>query len=105
MAGAEILGLLIDETQPVPGEPEEAPPSGIAGSRTVRRVSRLIDTMTGSHDKAAIQVYSRKICRLPAKGFGTLEFDLAGSRLENFLAASRRAMRAHLADRGLSGGG
>ena len=105
MSGAEILGLLIDETQPVPGEPEEPPASGIGGSRTVQRISRLIDTMTGSHDKAAIQVYSRKICRLPAKGFGTLEFDLAGPRLENFLDASRRAMRAHLEDRGLSGGG
>lgn len=102
MRGAEVLGLLIDETLPVPGEPEVAAESGrFSRLRTARRVSRLVDTMMGAHDRQMIQLYRKKICSVPAKGFGTLEFDLQGSRLENFLEGGRQAMRDHLAARGL----
>jgi hypothetical protein len=44
-----------------------------------------------------IRRYAADICRLPAKGYGTLEFDMEGERLEVFLAAARQAITTHLA--------
>ena len=101
-----VLGLMIDETLPVPGEPEKPQEvSRLKSTRTVQRISRMVDTMTGSSDRQMIRLYSKKICRLPSKGYGTLEFDLEGQRLENFLQSGRDAMTAHLEGRGLLTGG
>lgn len=98
--GAGNLGLLIDETLAVPGAPNDPrTPTTFTSVRTIQRVSRLLDTMTGANDNEVIRRYAGEICRLPAKGYGTLEFDLQGERLEVFLAAARQALTNHLAAR------
>ena len=100
--GAESLGMLIDERIDVHGEPAALPSKNkIANLRTVQRISRLIDTMTGASDNEMIRFYASSICHLPAKGYGTLEFDLDGDRLMNFLKAGQAAMIEHLKGRGL----
>jgi NTE family protein len=91
------LGLLIDETIAVPGVDEQVRRE--ARLATTRRIQRLVDTMTGARDNALIREYEDQICRLPAKGFGTTEFDMAEDKLQALVNAGREAMRAHLAKR------
>jgi predicted acylesterase/phospholipase RssA len=96
--GAGNLGFLIDEKLPVPGAPDTAKtPMPVTRLRTVQRLSRLLETMTGASDNDMIRRYAPEICRLPAKGYGTLEFDMQGERLDMFIAAARDAMTKHLA--------
>jgi NTE family protein len=91
------LGLLIDEALPVPGQPEK-PPRRIK-LRTISRVSRLVDTLTQARDNESIRERERlnEVCRLPALGYGTTEFDMDEQRLEALVEAGRQAMARHLA--------
>ena len=99
-AGAGNLGLLIDENLPVPGAVAQQQPADLKGQiRTVQRVSRLVDTMTHTQDNVSIQKHARDICRVPAKGYGTTEFDMESARLEALIDGGRRAMTAFLAAR------
>ncbi len=95
--GAGNLGLLIDERLPVPGaaNTDKTPEPG-SSLRTIKRTSRLVDTMMGASDNEAILNFSKYVCRLPAKGYGTLEFDMTEGRREAFLEAARTAMKNHL---------
>lgn len=96
------LGLLIDDQRPVPGQPvPEKPDSWASDLRTVERISRLISAMMKAADREVIARWEQHVCRIPAKGYGTLEFDLSGSRLSDFVEGGRRAMREHLASRSL----
>ena len=70
----------------------------------MKRVSRLVDTMTGAADNEMIHRYANDICRLPAKGYGTLEFGMAGDRLDKFVGAARAAMEVHLGKAAAAGG-
>jgi hypothetical protein len=69
------LGLLIDEGTAVPGAPQSGgpPPPSFTSFKTVQRVSRILDTMLSASDSDMIRRFSSEICRLPAKGYGTLE--------------------------------
>ncbi len=99
------LGLMIDETLPVPGAPSTTQtPLPITRLRVMKRVSRLVDTMTGAADNEMIHRYANDICRLPAKGYGTLEFGMAGDRLDKFVGAARAAMEVHLGKAAAAGG-
>ncbi len=92
---ARNLGLLIDEALKVPGinsQPERQ--SRVA---TVRRVQRLVDTMTGARDNALIHEFQSEVCRLPAQGCGTTEFDMPEDKLAALVNAGRTAMQEHLA--------
>lgn len=94
------LGLLIDEELPVPGQPT----SGRGDSKlleelpTLSRVHNLAETMMSARNNSAIDQYQAEICHLPAKGYGTLEFGMEGSRLDDFINAGYEAMSAHLAN-------
>ncbi len=101
------LGLLIDEALPVPGAPEPPSPAGTEQSkgglldnakrlRTVQRIQRLVDTMTDAHDKAAIVAHQDDVCRLPAKGYGTTEFDMSDERLQALIRAGMDTMKGYL---------
>jgi predicted acylesterase/phospholipase RssA len=104
----QVLGLLIDEGIQVPGAPP-SPDSGedddaglrgdVARLRTVARVSRLLDTMMGASDLQRIKANADLVCRLPARGYGTLEFDMSEPRKQALIAAGHAAMREHLAAR------
>jgi predicted acylesterase/phospholipase RssA len=97
-ADAGTLGLLIDEKLTVEGADDTVKPPKLVGHlRTVQRVGRLVDTMTGAQDNTEIRRHEADICRLPAKGYGTTEFDMAPERLEALINGGRNAMRAHLA--------
>jgi len=99
------LGLLIDEAIPVAGAANTAKtPLLIEHARTVQRLGRLVDTMMGAQDNDEIRDHEKEICRLPAKGYGTTEFDMTEERLNALVEAGRTAMRAHLAARNLAGG-
>ncbi len=97
--GAGNLGLLIDEKLPVPGAATRPPPELKDQIRTVQRVSRLVDTMTGAQDNAQIRLHEREICRVPAMGYGTTEFDMDEARLSALIEGGRQAMARHLAQR------
>lgn len=98
--GAGNLGLLIDEKLAVPGAAaRKAPPELKDQIRTVQRVSRLVDTMTGAQDNALIRVHEKEICRAPAMGYGTTEFDMDEPRLRALIEGGRQAMAKHLAQR------
>jgi NTE family protein len=94
------LGMLIDEEIAVPGV--EGQPAREHPLHTVRRVQRMVNTMTGARDNALIDEYGTEVCRLPAKGYGTTEFDMPKTKIDALVQAGRDAMKAHLAGRGLA---
>ena len=96
------LGMLIDENIAVPGI--DAKPTRDNPLRTVRRIQRMVDTMTGARDNALMDQFSDQVCRLPAKGYGTTEFDMPKTRIDSLVEAGRAAMRAHLASRPMPAG-
>ena len=94
------LGMLIDENLAVPGvggQPKRDNPL-----KTVKRVQRMVNTMTGARDNALIREYEKEVCRLPARGCGTTEFDMPKPKIDALVQAGRDAMAAHLAGRGLA---
>jgi len=96
------LGLLIDEQIEVRGAANTTKtPLPLTHLRSIQRVSRLADTMLGAADNEMIRRFEDEICRLPAKGYGTLEFEMADQRLDLFIGAARAAMLAHMEKRGL----
>jgi NTE family protein len=102
-SAAGNLGLMIDETLPVPGAPQTKPPLPVTRLRVVQRLSRIVDTLTGAADNEMIRRFNSEICRLPAKGYGTLEFGMTGERLDKFLEAARAAMLGHLGKAAVAG--
>jgi hypothetical protein len=56
--------------------------------------------MTGAQDKAEIGMHEREVCRLPAMGYGTTEFDMTQERLDALIEAGRQAMTSYLAGLG-----
>ena len=91
--------MLIDEDIEVPGI--DAKPVRENPLRTVRRIQRMVDTMTGARDNALLEQFADQVCRLPAKGYGTTEFDMPKTKIDALVEAGRTAMRAHLASRSL----
>jgi NTE family protein len=101
---SRVLGLLIDETLEVPGAPEpqvnksaSAEQSMLNRIKIVHRIRRLIDTMSYAHDKEVIAKHANLVCQLPAKGYGTTEFDMSDARMEALITAGRDAMSKLLA--------
>jgi len=94
-----VLGLLIDESLTVPNQPPRPADSGlgVASSRPVTRLRRLITTVISAHDNTAVAAYDRHVVHLPAGGYGTTEFDMDDERREALVNAGRDAMRAFLA--------
>ena len=100
---SRVLGLLIDETLEVPGAgtPEANKAATVEQKlltriKTVQRVRRLIDCMTEAHDKQVITAHEDLVCRLPAKSYGTTEFDMNEARMEALMTAGRNAMIKYL---------
>jgi predicted acylesterase/phospholipase RssA len=95
---APILGLLIDETLAVGPAPRgllvdiDVKPGEL---KTVQRFKRLVDTMTGAHDKMVIEEFEHLVVRLPAAGYGTTEFDMSDARRAALVAAGERAVGSY----------
>lgn len=94
-----VLGLLIDESLPV-GEAERAAPPApgklnLASTKTAARIMGLIDTATQAHDKMVIEAFEQFVCRLPAQGYQTTEFDMTDERRVKLIAAGRKAIEEY----------
>jgi predicted acylesterase/phospholipase RssA len=101
-----VIGLLIDESLEVPGAVETSGASGSAQGVLDRidvleammvRIHGLAETVLSAHDKAMLSAYKEMICHLPAKGIGTMEFNMAPERREAVRKAGDAAMEAFLA--------
>lgn len=97
-----VLGLLIDETLPVPGAQSSKGDTGkekfdISQLATVQRVNHLINTVLGARDKSVIETFESYVARMPAKGYGTTEFDMTNERRDTLVKAGRKAMHNYFA--------
>ena len=100
-----VIGLLIDETLEVPGA-GEAPGNDLSApgilnrvdllEAMVLRIHGLTETVLSAHDKFTVSKYKQLVCRLPAKGIGTMEFDMPPQRQEAVMRAGEAAMAAFL---------
>jgi NTE family protein len=88
------LGFLIDEELHVDGSP---PARASTTPKPFRRVTRLIDTMLNAHDRQIIErcLKNDEVCRLPAAGYGTSEFDMSPARFDALVRAGQRAAREY----------
>ncbi|MCC7539980.1 MAG: patatin-like phospholipase family protein [Deltaproteobacteria bacterium] len=104
-AAVPNVGFLIDENlrvedAPQPGceaEPDAGLLDDLLRSSPAQRVRRLLDTMMHAHDRMVIErcMANQEICRLPAGGYRTSEFDMSEPRLEALVQAGRRATKAY----------
>jgi predicted acylesterase/phospholipase RssA len=100
--GTPVLGLLVDEQLAVP--PPLASARGALVSvrldpselRVVERLRRLVDTATTAHDKMVMEEHEALVVHLPARGYGTTEFDMSDARRAALVGAGRAAMAAYL---------
>ena len=102
-----VLGFLIDETMQVPGAPELPKPESklppqlaqvdLKEFEFVQRIMNLVDTVMSGHDKIIIDTYKDFVVRLPAKGYGTLEFDMSDARMDALIQAGRQTTEAYFA--------
>ncbi len=95
-----VLGMLIDESAPVPGVALAALPPAVdhlGQLRTVQRLGHLLNTLLSARDQRVTDVFEQFVVRLPAKGYGTVEFDMTDERREALVDAGRQAMRAYFA--------
>jgi predicted acylesterase/phospholipase RssA len=93
-----VLGMLIDETISVPGaEIEEKRTNSLNAGElyTVQRLSNLINTTLSARDKWVIDAFENQVVRLPAKGYGTTEFDMTEERQTRLVNAGKAAMEAY----------
>jgi hypothetical protein len=94
--GNQVLGLLIDESLPVPTPAAKGLLVDInvrpGELKTVQRLYRLANTAITAHDKMVIKEFKHLVVRLPAKGYGTTEFDMSEERRNALVAAGQQAM-------------
>ncbi len=104
--GGSVLGMLIDETLPVEGVAEQALMPGsfrLSELRTVQRLAGLMNTALTAHDKMVIDAFERLVARMPARGFGTTEFDMSDEKRECLVRAGRSALTDYFARRARDG--
>lgn len=93
-----VLGMLIDESLPVSGADAAIPPAAkfnLGELRTVQRISNLLNTTLSARDKMVIDALEKFVVRLPARGFGTVEFEMTDERRGLLVNAGREAMKAY----------
>lgn len=93
------IGMLLDESVYPPGiDPpaDEGPGAWYTRTQTLGRLQRLLDTMMVANDKMVIDSLAHRVVRLPAGGFGTMEFGMSPERREKLIAGGRQAMAAFL---------
>jgi NTE family protein len=104
-ASENVIGLLLDDGLQVPGaENTRRIDSGMPEflertdvlSEMMTRISGMADTLLAGHDKSVIDTHQELVCRLPAKGYGILEFDLTAERMVPIIDAGEAAMEAYL---------
>jgi predicted acylesterase/phospholipase RssA len=93
-----VLGLFIDEDRPVPGA-EQVPPAPLAATlsdrRIVQRLGSLVSTTLSARDRMAMETCAQFIIRLPAKGYGTIEFEMTPQRQALLVQAAHAATQRY----------
>jgi NTE family protein len=96
-----VLGLLIDESLPVPNKPPRPASTGVmaavGGLTVAKRLSQLANTATCANDNMAKALFAANVVRLPAGGYSTTQFDMTDAEREALIEAGRTAMRDFLA--------
>ena len=95
-----VLGLLIDDDMALPNaQPLSLTPQqfDLTQLPTIQRLTRLVDTALSARDKMVVDSYSNLVARMPAKGYGTTEFDMTDQRRDALVAAGRQAMQQYFA--------
>jgi predicted acylesterase/phospholipase RssA len=97
-SGAHKLGLLIDESLVVEncGEREIQDPKDENNHSMIFRINNLLDTMLSASDRSEIKAHEKEVCHLPAKGYGTTEFDMSPKRMNALVDGGRKAMKQYL---------
>lgn len=95
-----IVGLMIDEEQevkdaPPPVEEQSDGLTDFGDTRTMARFGALLNTIIASHDKMILESSTGLVIRLPAKGYGTVEFDMSPQRRQALIDAGREATRIY----------
>lgn len=93
-----VLGLLIDDELALPNQQELPTPEkkfDLTQLQTFQRLSRLVDTALSARDKMVIDGYSDLVVRMPAKSYGTTEFDMTDLRRDALVNAGRQAMKKY----------
>ena len=104
-----VLGLMLDDALDVPpiADPAEELSFGLNAAsitgpefswrnlETVQRGLRLLNTMMTGHDRDVIEAFSHLVAHMPAKGYGTTEFDMSDERRAAIIAAGRTALGAY----------
>ncbi len=107
-ASDNVLGLLIDEALAVPGAEVKAAASPEAFRITdlpaVQRLNNLVNTATTAHDKMVIDSFEPLVARMPARGYGTTEFDMTEERRALLVQAGADAMQAYFDNLAASAG-
>jgi len=107
-ASDQVIGLLLDDAALVPGAEDtqkiaSGAPSFLERSdvlgEMMLRLQGMAETLLGAHDKSVMDTHQHMVCRLPAKGYGILEFDLTSERMAPILRAGDAAMEAHFQQR------
>jgi len=96
MPAIPIIGFLLDEEMPLeknaPVEKKRLLPADPRTRSLIPMATNVLETMRISHDEFFIRTHSDAVCRIPAKGYGTTEFDISGPRLEALVASGASAM-------------
>jgi predicted acylesterase/phospholipase RssA len=107
-APAGVLGVLLDETKggrkPPPTKPGPATSDKGFGQLVkdnllvMSNLDRLLSTMTGAWDLETIEEYGAEglICRIPVRGFDTLDFDMSDQAMAELVESGRGAMKRYL---------
>lgn len=106
-----VLGLVLDHDSRIPGlEATPTPQAMLQGDalenarleerwqQIGRRTVNLIDTLLNAHDHLVASTYPQHVCRLPAGGVETLEYDMSDAKIESLLAAAQETTRVCLAN-------
>ncbi len=89
-----IVNVLSSPAEPCP--PFEDIVTFVKESNTFNRIMGLVNAATQSHDKMVIEVFKDCVVRLPAKNYGTLEFDMDESKRQDLMEAAYKATTVHL---------
>jgi NTE family protein len=107
--GESVLGMLIDESLDVPGivavaAPPEDIKTIIGRAPVIQRVSNLLNTALSAHDKLVSENFEHLVVRLPARGFGTTEFEMTDDRRGLLVQAGCDTMTRYLDELELAAG-
>jgi NTE family protein len=93
-----VLGLLIDETLDVDTGKQaviESTQYNLAEFPAIQHISSLLNTTLSAHDKMVIDAFEKLVARMPAKGYGTTEFNMSDEKRSKLIDAGRTAMKAY----------